>query len=807
MQQRFWQWFGRMVLGHPVTTLLLLTVVAGSLISFAPGIATEFSFRKFFPDQDPEVVYYRDIMSRFGQDDTFAVIALRHRELFGEEAITAIDEAGESLLGLTVQQIEKKFPDAWADLPEDLRQQPCVEEIQSLAEAVHIHAAGSDELAVETVKLNMPQTPEGWQKLKAYVTGSELYKNALVSEDGKTTALVVRLNKAFNTANIRPPVMWYIDTVAQSLEDKGFEVHTGGIPFVRHRYASIIRSTTGRLAALAGLFLLLVLIFVFRRPAGFLLPEMVVMLALGSTTGIMAIAGWPLTILTTVMPIIVLIVGVANSVHFQTRYYEELLAGRSKRDALMASIEHLGMACFITSFTTIVGFLVLLLTEISLLRQFGVVVAFGVAAAYIYTMTLLPAMLWLLPTPPRKSLETYFRGGSGRMIEAIIHGIEQRRALLVVLVLLVLGASVGGSLMVSKSMRLFEDLPAEHPIIAANTFLEKHLGGVVPFDLVMRTEQEGGFKNPELLRFADAAKTQLSSYDAVGKVFGLADFVKELNGALHEDKAEHRRIPDTRNQVAQELLLFDVSTDGEHHPLEPLVREDYSLVRVSARMKDRYSEEVLPMFADIEAWVADNAPQEVSVHLTGTGPIAHTVNLYIVDEIFYTFLLAFLVITLLLWWQFKSLKASLLALAPNMLPLFALLGAMGILGIRLKPSTAVIFSIAFGIAVDDTVHFMARFLSEHRGGLDIPDAVKTALRGTGKAMFFTTIILVGGFTTSYFSVLEANRNFGILTSITLTIALFGDLVLMPLVLVKFRPQLLPKDKTLESQEDPAKKAA
>ena len=807
MQRRFWQTFGKMVLGHPVATLVLLALVSGTLIWFSPGIHTEFSFRKFFPDEDPDVVYYRDIMDRFGQDDTSAVIALRRADLFSESAITAIARAGDTLRGLTVRQVEQRFPHAWKKLPAKLRDEPCIEDIQSIAEAVHIHAAGDDDLAVETVRLHLPDTAEGWRNLKTYFTHSELYKNSLVSADGSTTALVVRLNKHFNSANIRPPVMWYIDTVAQTLKDEGFEVYTGGIPFIRHRYATIIRDTTGELAALAGLFLLLVLIFVFRSPAGFLLPEVVVALALGSTLGMMALAGWPLTILTTVMPIIVLIVGVANSVHFQTRYYEELLAGRSKRDALMSTIEHLGMACFITSFTTIVGFLVLLLTEISILRQFGVVVAFGVAAAYLFTMTTLPAMLWLLPTPSHRRLEAYFKGGSGRMIEAIIRGIENRRAVLAGVIALVLLTSIGGSLLVSKSMRLFEDLPPDHPIIAANTFLEKELGGVVPFDLVMRSDREGGFKNPDLLRFADAAKQHLASYEAVGKVFGMADFLKELNSALSGDDPAQRRIPDTRNKVAQELLLFDVSTEGGQHPLEPLMREDYSMVRVSARMRDLFSEEVMPMFAEIETWVKNNAPPGVRVRLTGTGPIAHKVNSYIVDQIFYTFLLAFLVITLLLWWQFKSLKAALLALAPNMLPLFALLGAMGILGIRLKPTTAVIFSIAFGIAVDDTVHFMARFLSEHRGGMDIPDAVKTALRGTGKAMFFTTLILVGGFTTSYFSELEATRNFGVLTSITLAVALFGDMVLMPLILVTFRPDLLGAKKATGKEIRTQRKAA
>ncbi len=727
------------------------------LLYFASQIGVRFSFKEFFPDQHQEVIRYNKIIEDFGEDDTSIMVAFEGRDVF------------------TVKQIR-----LLRDFHHAVEEIPGIESVDSMINAPRSRWE-NDTLYVDELFEEVPQDQKEIEEKRRYLMESELYSGSYVSGDGSAVLLLAAVESELNSAAGRRPILEKLKALISDFKKTSdLKLTVGGVPHSRSMYAELISNDTVFMTVGAALMTLLILLFTFRHWSGVLLSMSVVLLSLLATTGLMAAFGVSLTLLSTITPVVVMITGVSNSVHYHTRYYEELLKGRDKREALRQTTSHLAIACFITSFTTAVGFSVLYTTDIQILREFGLFTGLGVMSAYFTTILFLPAVMYILPTPPKKRLEKYFHGSSRRFLD-IIELAATRHKLTALALCLLLGAlSAFFAMDVERNQRLLEDLDEDHPVIASQKYLERKMGGVMQLDVLIETGQANGIKEPEVLRFAERVKKHLQTYEPVRKVYSGSDFIKEMAQTINGGDESFYKIPDSRQAIAQYMLLYSMSG---RDPMDGLASPTGESTRVSARIDDIYSNEARVVFASMEKWLGENTPQGLKASLSGLSPVAHTINTLVVDEIFYTFILAFFVITVLLIVQFRSVSVGLASLIPNLFPIAALLGAMGLLDIGLKPSSAITFSIAFGIAVDDTVHFITRYLSEHVAGADSDTAASRAIHGTGKAMIYTSLVLICGFSVPIFaSDVLGNQHFGILAVIAIAVALMSDLLLVPLIL-------------------------
>jgi predicted RND superfamily exporter protein len=750
-----------------VWVLVVYGVLTLASLAVLPGLGFNFSFRQFFPESDEDVRYYNQFTKEFAPDDVYSLIAVTDPDLFSPSTLTHLDGFSRKL-----ETIDG------------------VENVLSLT-TIKRPVWNEDELDFKTLFDSFPPNEAKIEAARKFVEENDRTRGNLISEDGRTTLLIVELSSSLNTGdnadNNRRPVLEQIWKAIDELRPHVQSVMDGGIPVSRSRYSEIIEDNTYLLIPLSLFVITLVLIYTLRHWAGVLLSLSVVTLALVFTMAIMVVTGYKITIMSTILPVVILIIGVADGVHFHSRYYEELNKGRDKITAISISLKHMAVACLLTSVTTAVGFSVLLLTSIGILRQYGFFVALGVMLAYVVSITLLPAALAVLPAPSTKVTTRYFERGTQNIMSWIIRQVNENQAIWVSLSVVLIIVSLLGASQVKKSMRLLEDLDENHPIIATESFIETTMGGVMPLEIILSGKSPDDMKNPDVLAQMDKIKAFMEGIPEIGKVITTADFIREMNRVMHDDDAAFETIPLDRRLIAQYYLLYDLDNES---PIKDFVNSQKSSGRISARTHDVYSDRAEIIIADLRAYLDKTVMEPFSYHITGTWPIAHKVNSYMVDQIFYTFLLAFVVIFVLMYAQLRSIGIALLSMIPNVIPLLVILGVMGGWDIYLKPSTAVTFSIAFGIAVDDTIHFLTRFVSEFSKDKDYRAAVSRTLRGTGRAMVATTVILVSGFMVPMlFSDILSNRYFSILSNACIIAALYGDLIILPILILKVRPKV------------------
>ncbi len=733
---------------------LVVTVV---LLQQASQITFAFSFRQFFPDDNPVVDYYNGVLEEFGEDDTSFLMAVESPKIFTRDFLLRY----------------RSFHD-------EVRKSDGIVEVDSIINATRPRWA-DDSLYIDELFDTIPDDEETIKERQTYLLNSELYRGSFISLDGSAIMLVAKMDPARNDEQQRVPIINALLKVMDSFtQDTGVKVLMGGVPRSRVGYADIMTVDTTNMTKYAALVVLGILIFTFWNWAGVLFSMIVVLLAMLAPVGTMAFLGIPISLLSTITPVIIMITGVANSIHFHTRYYEELNRGLSKEEAIRQATSHLSIALFITSVTTCVGFSILGFTDIRILAEFGLFTAMGVLCAYLITITLLPAVLAVLPKPKPAMLTRYFKGGSQRMLDFVHMATIKHPRWSVGLCLAVGLIAAGFASQVERNQKIQDDLEEDHWIIATQRYFESKLGAVLQLDIVLETGKRNGVKAPEAMRFAEKIKEHLQDYEAIGKVYSGSDLIKELAQTINDGDPAYYKIPDSKNAIAQYLLLYSMT---DRDPMKGLVGKRYDRMRVSARIKDIYAIEARALYKELDAWLQDNAPPGVTPHLTGLSPVAHMINSYIVDQIFWTFIYALFIISILLVFQFRSLSIGLMSLVPNMFPLTVLLGMIGMLHINLKPSSAITFSIALGIAVDDTVHYITRYMDEFRRNPDPDEATRRTLAGTGKAMVLTTVVLSCGFLVPIFvSDVRGNNEFGILSVAAVLTALLADLFVLPVLL-------------------------
>lgn len=733
--------------------ILLYIIITSVLLYFAGQIGFQYSFRQFFPENNQEVMVYDQTIKDFGEDDTSILVAIEGKNIFTRKTL----------------EIYQQFQSEVEEITD-------VVDVDSILNAPRPQMK-DDTLVIEPLFDPLPENQADYEERKQYLLNSELYSGSFISDDGEAVLMIVKIDPEKNNGNDRKPALNKVRELAAKLaNDTQMKLVVGGVPVTRSGYTDLMTNETMSLTTYSGILILFILIISFRHWAGVFFSLAIVFMATLAPIGIMAMLGIHISLMSTILPIIVMITGVANSIHFHTRFYEELHKGKTKKSAIRETTSHLAIALFITSVTTSVGFSILALTDIQILREFGIFTGVGVVSAYLITITFLPAVLSIIPVPPDKMLDRFFAGQSQKFLD-MVHFVTTEKRLLSVLGCLIFGLTTAYfASTVERKQRLLDDLDSSHPIIVTQSYFEDTLGNVLPLEILLDTEKKNGVKQVAVMNFAEQAKKHLASYDSVGKIYSPSDLIQEMS-SIFTGKYE---LPKSRQETAQYFMLYAMS---EQNPMEALASKKYERTRVSARVRDIYSGEARSLFAKVEKWLKANTPEGIKSTLTGLSPVAHMINSYVVDQIFYSFLIALLIITLLLILQFRSIKLGLFSLIPNMFPLATLLGLIGMLHINLKPSSAITFSIALGIAVDDTVHYITRFIQEYQKRHDSKQASKIALFGTGKAMVYTTIVLACGFSVPIFvSDVRANTEFGLLSTAAVIVALVADLFLLPVIL-------------------------
>ena len=751
----------------------------------------ETSLEGFFHQDDPVRVIYDEFREQYGRD-TFILISL--------EPNTPI--------------FEREFLETLRDLHVRLENEvPLVVEVTSLVNA-RITRGEGDELVVGELMEDWPEDDAALRAIESRARANPFYQNNLISGDGKLTSIMVELEVysqlgeqgdaldgfadggdpgsededepvTYLTGAEEAEVIGAVLAMLEEYRSDDLTIEVAGTPVLTGQFALMMQADMGRFTALALLIIVISLAMLFRRVGAVLVPLVTVICSVISTMSIMAGTGTPLTSPTQIIPTFLLAVGVGGSVHIMTIYYQGRRRGLTKEDGLAHALGHSGLAVIMTSLTTAGGLLSFVAAELLPISHFGVFAPIGVMVSLFYTLTMLPALVAISPGRSRAQAEAKPLFFTQRLlIDAGVFSTRHSTPILVATFVLVV-VSVYGASMIRVAHSPFDWFPEGDMVRRGMETMDTNMGGMGNIELIVDTGRVNGFHDPAFLESADRLRDYIYTLDIrdvrAGKVQSLTDVLKETHKALNENRTEYYAIPEDPNLVAQELLLFENAGSDD---VEDLVDSTFQSGRITVRvpMNDAMT---FPPFIQAVVEEAERVfGPEVSIRVSGIVHVIGATMTAVVQTMLRSYAMALAIITPLMVLLIGNVRVGLLAMIPNLTPILLTLGIMGWADIPLDTFTLLIGSVAMGLAVDDTIHFMhnfRRYFDEHA---NMEVAVRKTLETTGQALLFTSIVLALGFAIYTQAYLTNLFYFGLLTALTIVFAFLADIVLAPALLVK-----------------------
>ena len=542
-----------------------------------------------------------------------------------------------------------------------------------------------------------------------------------------------------------------------------------------------------RFVGLAIVSIALLLFALFRRVVAVVTPLIVVALSVTSTFGLMGWSGTSIHVPTQILPSFLLAVGIGDAVHLLTIFFERIRRGENREDALAHALGHSGLALVLTSVTTAAGLASFAGAGIAPVAALGLFAPIGVMIALALSLTLLPALIQLVPLGKPRGNANYEEENALDRALTGLGRFSTRNPLIIVGVsaVLIVAAAIGAS-----RLKLSHDplswLPADSSIVEGTKYIDHTLEGSVSFEILLETDEVGGIRQPDTLtrmaKLGESFEQNRRDGLVAGQTTSLADVVKEINRALNEDRADAYTIPTDARLVSQELLLFEnTGTDD----LEELVDSEFRIARIAIRMPWRDAVRYTEFLDSAEAEATTTLEDVGNPTMTGILALLARAITAVVTSMAESYLLAFAIISPLMILLLGSLRMGLLAMIPNLTPIVLTLGLMGVIGLPLDAFSLMVGGIALGLAVDDTIHFMHNYRRYRDNGADLESAVETTLLTTGRAMLITTVVLSTGFLGFVLSSMHNLTNLGILVSFAVVTAFFADVLLAPALLALF----------------------
>jgi predicted RND superfamily exporter protein len=730
----------------PRLTLALMFALTAFFAFFARSVRVDSSIENLLPADDPDKLYYDGAKAVFG-DEEIAVIGVFADDVFAPPTLAKIAELSERL-----QRIDG------------------VHDVVSLTT---VRGLEMSDLGLSTGRLmkRLPQTAAEAAAFRARVFATPLYLKNVVSPDGRAAGISVVFDSMTDEEFIRRGIEEQIRGAVAQLQGPE-RIAVTGIPTIKVNAARLMEGDVLRFTPLSMLLVIVVLVLAFRTPRGVLIPLSTVVIGVVWTTGLMVMAGAAINMGTLVLNPLLIVIGIASGIHLVTQYYLELEPGRSQAEAVQHALDHVRMPIAIAATTTLIGFGTLIFTPIRAIREFGLYSVFGILATLLAVLTVAPALLSLLPLP--RAVSPSRHAGGGRLPDCLqaIGGfaVSHRRAVLLVS-LLVVGLSVWGILRIHVETDYIGFFHPESPIRTENDLVGRRLAGTQPVYVVVDGNGPGAVTRREALAAMADLQAFIGGQPGVDTTMSVLDYLHLVRQVLGGEAGVP--LPETQSEIDQILLLVDPVQ------LRAVLTADASRANIIVRTSLSRSADVGHFVQRVREFAAERFPHGLTVRPTGTVVLLNqSADALAWGQVtgLWQELVALLALLALM---FLSIRVGVLALIPNVVPTIILFGIMGWSGISLNISTSMIAAIAIGIAIDDTIHLLSAFNSEIRRTGSQRQAIVNAMGSAGQAAFFISLALSAGFFIVCLSSFQPVRHFGLLSGVTMGIALLVELFLTP----------------------------
>jgi len=744
-----------MFLKYRSVIISLFFVLAIVSTYFSTQLKFSFSFEQFFPKGDPDLEFYKNFTKDFEADDNFLLIAVKHHP-------TVFDSA---------------FLSEFHTLSLQLRDIPLITKVQSLTQVEYPVRTPFGYTMIPLIHLESPWL---YQSDRTAILKDERFVYNLIDSSATSLVIAAKTKENLGIGESRK----LTDAIDSLINNYGLQERTyilGRAYFQRELIDFQKREML--MAFLASIILVtIILVLIYRKPIGIIISLGSIALGLLLFLGYLGIMGIELNAVSALFPVIMLIVGSSDVIHIFSKYVDELNAGKEKTEAMRITIREIGLATFMTSFTTAIGFASLMTSRLQTISEFGWNAAIGVMIAYITVLFFTTSVLSLFEKD-QIIRQNYHQSSWKSLLEKIyiVNATKQRLIYVCTFGMIILFFI--GILQISTNYSIENNLPKGAKVTRDFKFFEKYYAGFRPLEFAITSKTDDKADDYKILQEVDKLEEKIKSTGVIKSSVSLATIYRSMNKMNHANNDSAYLFPDNEEDFYASKNLMEKALKEETNIL---VSEGRDKTRISSRITDIGADKIKLLGKELDEWVNTNLDTNlVSVKRTGTGLILDKNSEYVTLNLIQGLGLSLVIISVLMGFLFRSFKMLIVALIPNLLPLLFAAAMLGYFGIELEAGVAIMFTIIFGIAVDDTIHFLTRYKLCKDEGMPVSLAVKQTIHETGKAIIFTSIILFFGFFIMIFSVNPPTFTVGILISVTLISAVICDLLLLPALILKY----------------------
>ena len=770
-----WSVIARVILRYRAIFIWLIIAMTFFMFQQSKKAKLSYSMARLLPKTSDTQLDFDYFVERFGQRDNVMVIGVKDADFF------------------TLNHFQ-----SWKELADSIRNIQGVVEVISVADAVNfVKETESKKFLSETVFSDIQTQTDLDEALQSY-RNLPFYEGMFLNEVTNACAMLVEIDQQVLKSDKRVQVIEEIIEYGKKFYTKtAINVHYSGLPYLRIVNSELIRKEIGLFIFLAMLVTAIILFMFFKSYKPVLISILVVAIGVIWSFGTLGVLDYEITILSALIPPLLIVIGVPNCIFLINKYHNEIRRHGNKAKSLTRMIKKIGNVTILTNATTASGFATFILTSSKDLREFGLVASVNIFAVFLLSLLLIPIIFSYLNPPKEKHTEHLDRKWMLLVIKQLIFWVTHRRTVVYVWTILLVIVGFFGIYKVHTTGNITDDIPESSDLFQDAKFFEEHFTSVLPFEIIIDTHRKNGMTKLSTLRRLDQLQDSLASYPELSRSLSLLDFVKFSKQAFYNGNVAYYDMPNS--QEKNWLLSYAKNSKSQQDWANTYVDEDMQVGRVSVQLADIGTSEMELLKTKLRGQIDQIFdPEKYDIKLTGTSVVFLEGTTYLVRNLFVSLFLAVILISIFMAWMFNSFRMVVVSLIPNLIPLLLTAAIMGYFGVAIKPSTILVFSIAFGISVDDTIHFLAKYRQELKARkYNIRPAVLAAIKETGVSMIYTSIVLFFGFFIFITSQFGGTVALGLLVSITLLIAMLSNLVALPALLLT-----LEKSINLEAFREP-----
>ncbi|CAL2076422.1 Transporter [Tenacibaculum dicentrarchi] len=768
----FWTKIAGFILRNRYLVLIAIAIITGLLVTQIKYMRFSYTEANLLPEDHQANIQYNQFLDIFGEEGNLVILGVKDSTIF-----TPI-----------------KF-NAWNKLVKELDSVKEVAFSVSIADVKELKADRKQrKFVLEPLFEKKPTTNEEVDKIKKQLFEKLPFYNNLLYNDKGTLQTAIYIDKAIVNTPARKDFITkrLIPTVEKFEKDHQIDVRMSGMPYIRTINSQNIIDEM-QLFVLGALGITaLIFFFFFRSFRATFITLLVVGIGVIWAFGFIGFFRYEITVLSALIPPLIIVIGVPNAVFLINKYQQEIKKHGNQAKSLQRVISKIGNATLMTNITTASGFATFVFVKSSLLREFGILASVNIISIFILALLIIPILYSFMPLPKEKHLNHLEKKWMENIVSWMERMVKEQRITIYITTVIVIILSMIGLYQIRVSGSLIEDMPKEAQFYKDIKFFETEFGGIMPLEILIDTKREKGVMKLSTLKKMEKLNEAIQTFPELSKPISITNLVKYSKQAYYKGNPKYYQLPTSQEKA--HIFAFSKNSNTNTGMLNNFVDSTGRYTRITTFMKDVGTDKMDIIQGRLDAVIKKEFPKEkFTVSMTGKALVFLKGTNYLIKNLVISLSLAILLISIFMAWMFRSFKMIFISLVPNMLPLLITAGLMGFFSIPIKPSTILVFSIAFGISVDDTIHFLAKYRQELlANNWKIKPAVYAALQETGVSMFYTSIVLFFGFLVFTISSFGGTIALGGLVSVTLLLAMVSNLILLPSLLLSFENKIANK---------------